>query len=243
MKKHVPNIILLFVVLVNLFFMGRYIWNNDLGMFLGINGIIFLVLGIVIFIFFLSVDPGYGWVKSIDLTKNYILIFTSMAVCMAGIVFIVIGQHMHELHAESASEIKRCQELIVGDVDEVLKRDWYSLRDQQNQESLSVYLFQKKSDRNNYKIIATVKNSKSVWSVRNFTITSDSIPLPITANSKESACPGVLERDISIDFDRVQDLTEQVRFKLLITIIQGANPEFGESGREEVVRFDLKTNH
>ena len=63
MRKHLPNILLCIVVLANIYFMTRYIRNNGMGMFLSTTGIVFLILGIVIFIFFLSIDPGYGWTK------------------------------------------------------------------------------------------------------------------------------------------------------------------------------------
>ncbi len=232
--------LLLVVVLANIFFMGQYIWNNGLGMFFTITGTIFLVMGIVIFIFFLSIDPGYGWTKSIDLTKNYIMIFTSMAVCIAGVVLIVTGQHVNELHAQSVNEEKRCQELIAGNSEKVLKEDWYSLRDQKNMGLLTVYLFQKKSNRNNYKIVATLNQTGTTQTVRNLTISSESIPQAITVDSKDSVCSGVFEENISIDFVRHQKLNEQVQFDLSITISGKTLPGTDRTEQEQTVHFNLK---
>jgi hypothetical protein len=209
-------------------------------MFFSTTGIVLLVLGIIIFIFFLSIDPGYGWTKSIDLTKNYIMIFTSMAVGMAGVVLIISGQHMNDLHVESIKANMRCQELVSGNVAKVLKKDWYSLRDQKSKKSLRVYLLQKKSDRNDYKIIATFNDAESKQVVQNFTITSYSIPQPITVDRDNLSCPGVFEKNISINFDIHQKLNEQIQFDLLITITEDTVPETDRAGGEKTVQFTLK---
>jgi len=235
-----PNILLLIVVLANIFFMSRYIQYNGLGMFFSTTGIVFLILGIIIFIFFLSIDPGYGWTKSIDLTKNYIMIFTSIAVSLAGIVLIVTGQHMNELHLQSISDSKRCQQLMSGNAEKILLKNWYSLRDQDSKDSLDVYLFQKKSDRNNYKIIAALNETGTAQTVNNLTISSVAIPQPITINMKNSICPGVIEENISIDFDKHQKLNEQVEFDLLITISGNSVDELSRTKQEKTIVFSLK---
>jgi len=209
-------------------------------MFFSTTGIVLLVLGIIIFIFFLSIDPGYGWTKSIDLSKNYIMIFTSMAVVMAGVVFIISGQHMNDLHVQSIKAKMRCQELVSGNVAKVLKKDWYSLRDQKRKKPLQVYLLQKKSDRNDYKIIATFNDAESKQIVRNFTITSDSIPQSIAVDKNDSSCPGVFEKNISIDFDIHQKLNEQIQFDLLITVTEDDAHETDRAGNEKTVQFTLK---
>ena len=242
MKKHMPNILLLIVVLANVFFISRYIQNNSLGMFFNVTGIVFLILGIFIFIFFLSIDPGYGWTKSIDLTKNYIMIFTSLSVSIAGIVLIVTGQHINEIHVKSISDSKKCQQLLSGNAEKVLIKNWYRLRDQDNKDSLIVYLFQKKSDRNNYKIIATLNNTSTPQTVSNLTISSAAIPQPITINMKNSSCPGVVEKNISIDFDKHQKLNEQIQFDVLVTISGNSVDEEPGTKQEKIMSFSLKNN-
>jgi len=235
-----PNILLLVVVLVGIFAVSLYIQHYGLGMFFRTTGIVFLVLGVIIFIFFLSIDPGYGWAKSLDLTKNYILIFTSLAVCVAGVVLIVIGQHVNKLHVQSMSENKRCQQLITGNVQEILEKEWCCLRDQKNQPPLSVYLFQKKTDRNNYKIIATLNPTGSTEILRSLTISSKSIPQPITVDRKDSVCPGVFEKNISIGFYRHHDRNEEIRFDLLLRVAGDTLTETDRGGQEETVQFSLK---
>lgn len=231
MNKYLPNLLLVLVVSANIFFMGRYIRNNGLGMFLSTTGMVFLVLGLVIFIFFLSIDPGYGWSKTIDLTKNYIMIFTSMAIGIAGVVLIVVGQQMNELHVQSLNNDKRCRQLISGNAAEILKKDWYRLRNQKSRAGISVYLFQKKSDRNSYKIIGTIDDAKSSPAIKDLTITSMFIEQPIVANKNDSTCPGVFEKNISINLDRNQELNEQVQFDLVFTITAESGTERSGSGK------------
>ncbi len=240
MKKHLPNILLLTVILTNIFFMGSYIKNNGIGLFLSTTGIVFLILGVIIFIYFLSIDPGYGWSKSIDLTKNYIMIFTSMAVGMTGIVFIVSGQHMNDLHIQKTNSQIRCKELLAGNVEEILKKDWFSLRDQKKAKPLSVYLFQKKSDRNNYKIIATKSDQSTIRFKTNLVISSNLISNPIVVEENNSVCQGVLEKDISIDFEKHQKLNEFVQFNITVTIPEDTIVDSVSAGKVETLQFTLQ---
>ena len=240
MKKHMPNILLIIVVLANVFFISQYILKNSLGMFFNVTGIVFLILGIFIFIFFLSIDPGYGWTKSIDLTKNYIMIFTSLSVSIAGIVLIVTGQHINEIHVKSINDSKRCEQLLNGNAEKILIKSWYTLQDQDNKGSLNVYLFQKKSNRNNYKIIATLNDSGTTQNIHDLTISSVALPLPIIINTKDSVCPGVIEKDISIDFDKHQKLSEQIQFSILMTISGNLADEQSRTMSKQTISFNLK---
>jgi len=239
-RKHLPNILLLTVVLANLFFMALYIKDNGFGKFLSTTGIILLAMGVIIFIYFLSIDPGYGWIRSIDLRRNYIMIFTSMAVCMFGVVLIVSGQQMDELRTQSIHEAKRCRELIAGNAEEVMRADWYSLKDRQHREPVSVFLFQKKSDRNHYRIIAMIDQPDASRTISSFTITSDSVPIPITVDRKDTRCPDVFEQDISIDFETHQRLNEQVRFDLRATLLGRDVAVPRGSGQDATVQFTLQ---
>ena len=163
-----------------------------------------------------------------------------MAVGMAGVVLIISGQHMNDLHVESIKAQMKCQELVSGNVAKVMKKDWYSLRDQKSKNLIRVYLLQKKSDRNDYKIIATFNNAQSIQVVRNFTITSDSIPQSIAADKNDSSYPGVFEKNINIDFDIHQKLNEQIQLDLLITITEDDAHETDRAGGEKTVQFTLK---
>jgi len=241
MRKNLPNVLLLLVVLANVFFMGLYIRNNGIGLFLSTTGTVFLVLGIIIFIFFLSIDPGYGWTKSIDLTKNYIMIFTAMAVCMAGVVLIVSGKQLHDLHVASLSQKERCLELAAGKAPEVLKRDWYTLQDREDREFLHVYLFQKKSDRNEYKIIVTADRDSAATKIRQLVIASDSIPAPLQAAAKDASCPEVFEKNIRVDFDWQQQQNEQVRLDLLISLFEDAAAGALRTEPDKTLQFSLES--
>lgn len=221
--------------------MGSYISKNGLGLFFNTTGIIFLILGVIIFIFFLSIDPGYGWTRNIDLTKNYIMIFTSLAVSIVGIVFIVTGQHINELHVQDQDKKSRCKELIAGNAENVMKKDWYSLRDRKEQGPLNVYLFQKKSNRNNYKIIATINEPNLPLVTGDLTISSELIPQPITIAGKDSVCTGIFEKDINIDFNRHQQLREQVKFDLTMTIFEDKITGTESNSKEKTLRFTLQS--
>lgn len=241
MRKHLPNFLLLIFVLTNIFFMALYIRNNGLGLFLRTTGIVLVVLGVIIFIFFLSIDPGYGWIRSIDFTRNYIMIFSSMAVCILGAVFIVTGQHLNELYRTALNMEKRCQQLIAGKATEVLQRDWYSLRDSHALENIHVYLFQKKSDRNDFRIIATVDQERTNNIIRDIVISSQAMPRQIAVDSRDSICPGVYEKDIFIAYEELQNSGGNVRFDLLLTLTGGPILKVSDAGRAKTVRFTLQS--
>lgn len=241
MRKHLPNILLLIFILTNIFFMGLYIRNNGLGLFLRTTGIVLVVLGVIIFIFFLSIDPGYGWIRSIDFSRNYIMIFSSMAVCILGMVFIVSGQHLDDLYRRTLNMEKRCQQLIAGKATQILQRDWYSLRDSHSLENIHVYLFQKKSDRNDFRIIATVDQTRSNEVIRDIVISSQAIPRQIAVDYQDSICPGVFEKDIFIEYGELQKRNGEVRFDLLLTLTGGPILKVSDAGEAKTVRFTLQT--
>ncbi|GAB4343057.1 MAG: hypothetical protein Kow0089_18570 [Desulfobulbaceae bacterium] len=220
MRKHLPNILLLLVILVNLFFMAAYIRNNGIGMFFSTTGTVFLVLGILIFIFFLSIDPGYGWLRSMNLTRNYIMIFASMAVSITGVFLIVTGEHLHDLREKKMSRIQRCRDLSAGRVQEVMEQGWYRLEDRQDTAGMTAYLFQKKSDRNRYRVIAVLNSEDDPLERRRLTIRSEMLPAPVVVESAGPACPGILEAEISLDYEQHQKNKEMARFDLGVRILE-----------------------
>lgn len=203
--------------------MVSYIKRNGVGLFLSTTGIIFLILGVIFFIFFLGIDPGYGWIKNIDLTKNYIMIFVAIAVVFAGVALITIGHHLNDLKILAEKKQIRCEQILTGKAANVLNEEWYVLRDSKRQEFLHAYLFQKKSNRNNYKII--ISHDPGIqYSIKNLIISSPAIPTPINAE-EESICPGVVEKDINIDFVLHQKLEEHVGFDISINMLKSETSE------------------
>ena len=169
------------------------------------------------------------------------MIFTSLSVSIAGIVLIITGQHINELHIKSISDSKRCQQLLSGNAEKILVKNWYSLRDQDNKNSINIYLFQKKSNRNNYKIIATLNGTGTTQTIHDLTISSVAIPQPITIDTQDSECPGVIEKNISINFDKHQKLGEQVQFSISITTSENS----ADKPRvipQQTILFNLKNN-
>lgn len=239
MKKHLPNLLLLAVLSTGSFAVWAYIRAYGIGRFLGATGIVFLLLGIVIFIFFLSIDPAYRWAKSIDLTRNYIIIFISMAVSMTGIVLLVTGQHIDALHNEAQYIENRCSGILSGKAPEIVGRDWYVLQDRKRSELVNVYLFRKKSDRNKFTIIATRSVDDPEVEIRKLTISSSAISSRVSAYPEDSVCPGVFEENISVDYDMHQQLNGHVVFDLSLAIWQaGSGPQ---TARESVVTYTLES--
>jgi len=45
-------------------------------------------------LFFLSIDPGYGWVKSANLHKNHIVVSIFIVLFIVSVGLIIVGQRM-----------------------------------------------------------------------------------------------------------------------------------------------------
>lgn len=217
MKKQLPTILLLSIILAGVVLAGLFISHYGMGIFLRTAGVALTILSIVIFSFFLSIAPGYGWVKSINFNKNYIMIFASLAICMVGIVLIVFGQRIHIVQVEAADQEKRCLELRAGNAAEVLKKDWYSLRDLKESDELKVYLFQQKSDTNEYKIVASLSPEEKKSALKRLKIISKSLPKPVTLKARDNMCKGVFEKDISLLFTKKQNKDPSIQFDIRVT--------------------------
>ena len=76
-------------------------------------GYIFLVASILSFLFFLSIDPGYGWAESGNLYKNYIVISILVVLFIISVVLIVIGHHVAESRNSNLCEHKEAKQLRV----------------------------------------------------------------------------------------------------------------------------------
>jgi len=101
MKRHLPTLLLLiilssFVSLSLVFFL-----HNGLGKSLSLIGYIFLAASILAFLFFLSIDPGYGWVNSANLHKNHIVVSIFIVLFIVSIGLIVVGQRMTGHHTQA----------------------------------------------------------------------------------------------------------------------------------------------
>ncbi len=81
-------IVLLATVSLSLLFYLRY----GLGRSLCLAGYILLAISLLSFLFFLSIDPGYGWVRSSDLRKNHITVFIFIGLFIVSLGLIILGR-------------------------------------------------------------------------------------------------------------------------------------------------------
>lgn len=203
--------------------MGIYLWHYGLGAFLSTAGIVFSLISILVFIFFLSIDPGYGWSKSKNLHKNYIMISGSISVCVIGVILFVIGQRLNAIETQANKTRQRCQDIRNGKTAEVLKEDWYKLRDEKIFEGVRVSLFQKKDDEAQYKIIAAVSAETNAMSLRKILISSQAMATPIALVDEDLLCPEVFEKNIVIPSHGGQERVEQIKFDVLVRYTSGGD--------------------
>ena len=94
MKRYMPTLLFLLIVLGCASFFVLFFLKNGLGGSLSLIGYILLAASILSFLFFLSIDPGYGWVKSTNLHKNHRLVLLFIVLFIVSVSFIVLGQMM-----------------------------------------------------------------------------------------------------------------------------------------------------
>jgi len=101
MKRYLPTLLLLIILSTFVSFSLVFFLHNGLGKSLSLIGYIFLAASILAFLFFLSIDPGYGWVKSANLHKNHIVVSIFIALFIVSVGLIVVGRQMtgHQMHA------------------------------------------------------------------------------------------------------------------------------------------------
>ena len=168
------------------------------------------------------------------------MIFAAMAVGITGIVLIVSGQQLDELRTETLNRQARCKDIKTGQATTVLRDEWLNLRDQKQTSSLVTYLFQNKGNRNNYKIIAMLKDHDPLQAINSLVISSELLDDPIKVESNNSICSGVLEQSISIDYGKHQKAKERISFDLTILIHQKWSSGEASPIREKTVQFTLE---
>lgn len=106
-----PTILLLIILLSLLSFSLVFFLQYGLGKSLSLVGYIFLVASILSFLFFLSIDPGYGWATSGNLYKNYIVISVFIVLFIISVVLIVVGHRVSELRNTTICELRGKEQL------------------------------------------------------------------------------------------------------------------------------------
>ena len=116
MKRYMPTILLLIILLSLLSFSLVFFLQYGLGKSLSLVGYIFLVASILSFLFFLSIDPGYGWAISGNLYKNHIVMSVFIVLFIVSVVLIVVGHRVSELRNRTISEHRGTEQLVVTPV-------------------------------------------------------------------------------------------------------------------------------
>ncbi len=98
MKRYLPTLLLLIFLLTFISFSVAFFLHNGLGKSLCLLGYILLAASILSFLFFLSIDPGYGWVKSVNLHKNHRFVFLFILLFITSIGIIVLGLQLSASH-------------------------------------------------------------------------------------------------------------------------------------------------
>ncbi len=98
MKRYLPTLLLLIILSTFISFSVVFFLHNGLGKSLCLIGYILLAASILSFLFFLSIDPGYGWVKSANLHKNHRFVFLFIILFIISIGFIVLGLQLSASH-------------------------------------------------------------------------------------------------------------------------------------------------
>ncbi len=93
-KRYMPTLLLLIVLACAVSFSLLYLFHHGLGRFLRLAGYVFLATSFLSFLFFLSIDPGYGWISSPDLQKNHMALSIFIILFILSIGLILLGRQM-----------------------------------------------------------------------------------------------------------------------------------------------------
>jgi len=96
LKRYMPTILLLLILLSFGSFALVFFLRYGLGKSLSLVGYILLAASVLSFLFFLSIDPGYGWITSSNLYKNYIVISILVTLFLVSILLIIVGDRVSE---------------------------------------------------------------------------------------------------------------------------------------------------
>ncbi len=118
MKKSMPTILSFIIGCTLIAGTGWYCFHFGVGKSLSAFGFILLAAAILLFLFFLSIDPGYGWTRSDNFNKNYIVIFITLAIFIIGVALIFIGQHLSKEQVTSLGSVPKYVKNISGKLQE-----------------------------------------------------------------------------------------------------------------------------
>ncbi len=195
-KKNLPNIILLVLFVGISCFLVYFYKSFGLGLFLKNKGIFVIIIGMLAFVFFLSIDPGYGWSKKINLTANYITISIAVVVLITGFLLLLLGGNIHENTVEKEIEKARCRNMLSENARDAVDSKWYFLTDKNDDENLALYLFQKKGEIKNFKLIAIESLKGNIGSIKEIQISSAYYKNPVVLQARDGDCTGVFEGNI-----------------------------------------------
>lgn len=188
-----------------------FLRHYGIGGSLNTLGIIFTIGSVLIFVFFLSIDPGYGWVKSTNYTTSYIVISISVLICIVGVILMALGSGIHEGRLRVIAEENRCKSFQEGNVVRVMADDWFYLSDKKQLNDIDVYFFRKRGDVSLFRILAVVDQGK-VNMVSELEVYSELLAKPVNITSAECLCPGVFEREFCISNSKKEQLSGNAQF-------------------------------
>ncbi len=105
MKRYLPTLLLLIILSTFISFSVVFFLHNGLGKSLCLIGYILLAASILSFLFFLSIDPGYGWVKSANLHKNHRFVFLFIILFIVSISIIILGLQLSASHPRAVIDM------------------------------------------------------------------------------------------------------------------------------------------
>jgi hypothetical protein len=216
MKKNLPTIILLILIVGSSALLVYLFQSFGLGLFLKAIGIFMLLAGIFVFIFFLSIDPGYGWSKTVNFNAHYIAISAAVIICIAGVLLFYLGREIHVSAIQEESQKTRCQKMLDGQVEEVVGRKWYFLSDKQDDDDLSLYLFQRRGETEKYKIIAVDSARDNADQVQEMIVSSAVSKNPVVLKAKGDTCVGIFEENINTSKPDNLPVGSSVEFNVLV---------------------------
>ncbi len=196
MKKNLPNIILLILLSSSSVLLFYLFKSFGLGMFLKAFGIFMILAGIFVFIFFLSIDPGYGWSKKVNFNSNYLAISAAVIICIAGSLMFFLGKEIQVSTFLEESEKTRCQQMRDGLVGNALGKDWFFLSDKKIESSVTLYLFQKRGEAEKYKVIVVDSPEGNANEVSKVNVSSAYCKNIEVFQAKGDFCAGIFEGDI-----------------------------------------------
>ncbi len=241
MKKNLPNIIILLFLSVSsglLIFLYR---SFGLGLFLKSFGIFMLIAGILVFIFFLSIDPGYAWSKTVNFNANYIAISAAVFICIAGSLLFFLGREIHDTTIQKASEMTRCRDLLNGHVGETIGKEWYFLSDRKDEKDLSLYLFQKRGEAEKFKIIAIDSSPGNTERVREIRVNSVYGLSPVVMVAEDGVCSGIFEAEILTHRPENLKVDSKVSFDVLVAYNEKEKRAAG-GGKKIQLNFQLESD-